>query len=137
MVRLTADDLLRGLLAALVVNESKDVSGTRPEIHRAFYRVLKSVGQAPLAHQIEVNLDDVDFDPLYGQSRWLDRALTRAQRGRVVSFPNPTYELMQVQFGREEAAAILEDLRAREPFIELARLFASQLSRDEPSTVTA
>lgn len=137
MVQLTADDLLRGLLAALVVNESKEVPGTRPEIHRAFYRVLNSVRQAPLADQIEVNLDDVDFDPLYGQSRWLDRALTRAQRGRVVCFPNPTYERMEVLFGKDEAAAILEGLQAREPFIELARLFAGHLTRVEPSTVTA
>jgi hypothetical protein len=130
---LTADDLLRGLLAALVENHNDEVLGTRPQIHKAFRRVLSHLRETPFADRVD--LWEVDYDPLYGQSRWLDRALTRAQRGRMISFPNPTYERMQIRLGHEEAEGILNRLGEREQFVKLAKLFTDQLPSDEPATV--
>ncbi len=133
-VQITADDLLRGLLAALTINSKGPASleGSRPRIHRAFRRVLEQVEQPPFSAQVQVDLFDVDFDPLYGQSRWLDRALTRAQRGRVISFPNPRYQRIDVQLGAKEASDVLDEIGAREPFLELARLFRNELPSVQP-----
>ena len=128
---LTADDFLRGLLAALAFMDKKSLGAVRPRIHRAFRRVVDRAQEPSFGPDFTVDLTAVDFDPLFGQSRWLDRALTRAQRGRVISFPNPSYEVMQVRFDQHEADRILDQLGARERFLELAQVFAGELPSAE------
>jgi len=127
-LELTAEQLFRGLMAALAVDKSTTMlNGTRPQIHRAFRKVLDAVQGPRFSNRLAVDTSDIDFDPLYGQSSWLDRSLTRAQRGRVISFPNPSYERMQVRFEASEADEILSELGGAAPFLELAQIFRAEL----------
>ena len=133
--QLTADQLFRGLMAAIAKTGSTTLQGTRPQIHRAFRKVLDALQESRFSERLNVDTFDIDFDPLYGQSSWLDRTLARAQRGRVISFPNPTYQRMQVKFDETEAAEILEELGGGGPFEELARVFTSELPNAKRDTV--
>lgn len=132
-LQISADDFLRGLLAALAVSGRKVLNATQPEIHRAFYRVVSELKKPELRATLNVDLFDVDYDPLYGQSRWFDRALTRAQRNLLISFPNPTYEKMQVKYGEQAGNQILNDLGARVAFAKLADLFYQELNSERPT----
>jgi hypothetical protein len=81
-----------------------------------------------------IDLADVDYDPLYAQSRWFDRELTRAQRNLVLSFPNPTYATIAIKYGEDEANRILDAFSgARDTVIRLAEFFHQQLN--EPQQV--
>jgi hypothetical protein len=135
--QLTADQMFRGLMAAVAKDGPTMLNGTRPQIHRAFRKVLDAVREKRLSAPLDVETFDIDFDPLYGQSSWLDRALTRAQRGRVISFPNPTYERMQVRFESIEAEEILDELGGGAPFEELARIFTRELPGAKPDPTTS
>ena len=78
-----------GLLAAIRLQRDEGViEGEPTEVHRAFYRVLKELRKGGV---LDVDLFEVDYDPLYGQSGWFDRALTTAQRDAVLGFSNPSH----------------------------------------------
>lgn len=135
--QLTPDEFFRGLMAATAVAGSTTLNGTRPQIHRAFRKVIEMLQERPFTDRLSVDTFDIDFDPLYGQSSWLDRMLARAQRGRVISFPNPTYERMQVKYDTDEAADILAELGDADVFEQLARVFTSELPNGTCTTATS
>ncbi len=80
---MTSNELFRGLLAAVSARKP-ELPGDHDAIHGAFYRVLEEVRKPEVRASLEVeDLIEIDFDPLYGQSGWFDRALTRAQRDQI------------------------------------------------------
>jgi hypothetical protein len=117
--QVTPDDFFGGFLAALTLTlPQPQLSGTRTQMNRAFYRALKS-GTAFDLRQLEI-----DYDPVYGLSPWFDRALTRAQRDMLVTFPNPSYETVAIQIDRTEAEEMLNDTgKHRDAYLELAKKF--------------
>jgi hypothetical protein len=89
--QLAPEKFFDGLLAAICLETGGVIEGEPTEVHRAFYRVLKELQKKGAV--LDVDLFDVDYDPLYGQSGWFDRALTTAQRDAVLGFANPSYKL--------------------------------------------
>src|ERR1039458_2671113 len=81
-LKLTPEEFFDGLLAAICL-ETDVIEGEPSEEHRAFYRVLKELQKGDI---LDVDLFEVDYDPLYGQSGWFDRALTTAQRDAVLGW---------------------------------------------------
>src|SRR5260370_41828128 len=109
-LKLTPEQFFEGLLAAIRLK--KDViEGEPTDVHRAFYRVLKEL---PKGQVLDVDLFEVDYDPLYGQSGWFDRALTTAQRDSILSFANPSYNKIIIKFKEEESKAIIHSIGAKD-----------------------
>jgi hypothetical protein len=61
---------------------------------------------------LDVDLFEVDSDPLYGQSGWFDRALTTAQRDAVLGFANPSHMILKItiKYSRNEGEAMLDSI---------------------------
>ena len=127
-VQLSANDFLRGLLAALAAKKQNVLSANQSELHRAFHGVLKKLRSPNFSNALSVDLLDVDYDPLYGLSGWLDRALTSAQLDLLISFPNPSYDRIDIRFGQAEGKRIVEAFGSPEAFLELAESFSRELS---------
>lgn len=125
--QVSAEDVLRGLMAALAKRGDSSLVATQPELHKAFYRVLEEVRALKKAGKLEVDLLEVDFDPLYGLSGWLDRALTTAQRDLLISFPNPSYDHIEIRYRPDEATRVLNRIGNADVFAELAATFNAAL----------
>jgi hypothetical protein len=124
---LSANDFLRGLLAALAATGNRNVVGSQYDVHRAFYNVIQTAQKDPA---IPIEVRDIEYDPLYGLSGWLDRALTNAQRDLIIRFPNPTYERLEISFDPNEGHQVLESLGSKDKFLSLANQFADELRKD-------
>jgi hypothetical protein len=81
---------------------------------------------------LDVDLFDVDYDPLYGQSGWFDRALTTAQRDAVLGFANPSYKQITIKYSPDEGEAILNSIGEGNEFRRLAQVFTKSLSAAAP-----
>lgn len=127
-LKLTPEEFFDGLLAAICL-ETNVIEGEPTEVHRAFYRVLKELQKGDI---LDVDLFEVDYDPLYGQSGWFDRALTTAQRDAVLGFANPSYKKITIKYSPDEGGAILDLLGARSEFQRLAEVFTNSLSAAAP-----
>lgn len=125
--KLGANDFLHGFLSALAVLGHTDLSSNSTSLHRAFGSVLKKLDHPATRKWLNVDSIDVDFDPLYGMSPWFDRALTRAQRDMLISFPNPSYDRLEIRFGKDEAEQKLKAFGRRSELLELAREFTKNL----------
>jgi len=123
---LSADDFAEGLLAGLAVGNHNVIIASQSELHRAFKRVLSELQQR---QDLKVDLRHVDYDPLYQLSGWLDEFLARAQRDLLISFPNPSYERVEIQLTPEEGRSILNEFGYSEIFKELSELFVRELPR--------
>jgi hypothetical protein len=123
---LSADDFAEGLLAGLALGDHRVITASQSELHRAFRRVLSEL---QLRKDIKVDLRDVDYDPLYQLSGWLDEFLARAQRDLLISFPNPSYERIEIQLTPDEGECILNEYGHPEAFRELSDLFIRELPR--------
>lgn len=127
-LQFTPEQFFDGLLAAIRLKD-EFIVGEPTEVHRAFYRVLKELQKSSV---LDVDLFDVDYDPLYGQSGWFDRALTTAQRDAVIGFANPSYKKIIIKYSREEGEATLGSLGAENEFQRLAKVFTDSLSAAAP-----
>jgi hypothetical protein len=127
-LKLTAEDFFDGLLAAIRL-KTDVIEGEPTEVHRAFYRVLKELQKGDI---LDVDLFEVDYDPLYGQSGWFDRALTTAQRDAVLGFANPSYRKITIKYSQREGEAILNSIGEGNEFRRLAEVFTNSLSAAAP-----
>jgi hypothetical protein len=125
---MTPEAFFDGLLAAIRL-QTDIIEGEATEVHRAFYRVLKDLQKGD---KLDVDLFEVDYDPLYGQSGWFDRALTTAQRDAVLGFANPSYKKITIKYSRDEGEAILNSLGEKTEFRRLAEVFTKSLSAAAP-----
>lgn len=129
-LKFTPEQFFDGLLAAIRLQRDEGIiEGEPTEVHRAFYRVLKELRSSGI---LDVDLFEVDYDPLYGQSGWFDRALTTAQRNAVLGFANPSYKKITIKYSEAEGEAILESMGARDEFGRLAEVFTKSLSAAAP-----
>jgi hypothetical protein len=125
---MTTNEFFRGLLAALAVRSVKELPAGHADIHRAFFYVLEEIRKPEMQAKLGIeDLIEIDYDPLYGQSRWFDRALTRAQRDHIISVPNPSYDKINIKYAPETGRAVLDRLAPRDAIADLADLFARQL----------
>jgi hypothetical protein len=127
-LKLTPEQFFDGLLAAIRL-KNPVIEGEPTDVHRAFYRVLKEI---PRCDALDIDLFDVDYDPLYGQSGWFDRALTTAQRDAVLGFANPSYKKIAIKFSESEGESILESIGAKGDFQKLADVFTKSLASAKP-----
>jgi hypothetical protein len=127
-LKFTPEQFFDGLLAAIRL-KTDVIEGEPTAVHRAFYRVLKEL---PKSGALEVDLFDVDYDPLYGQSGWFDRALTTAQRDAILGFANPSYKKITIKYSQDEGEAILDSTGAKDEFQRLAAVFTGSLDAAEP-----
>jgi len=121
---LSAEDFAEGLIAALAIDGKKTITASQTQLHRAFRRVLVGLDER---QDLKVDLREVDYDPLYGLSGWLDKFLARAQRDLMISFPNPSYERIEIQLTPAEGERLLRGYGHQEAFRELSSLFNSAL----------
>jgi hypothetical protein len=129
--KLTPEEFFDGLLAAIRL-QTEVIEGEPTEVHRAFNRVLKEL---PRSHVLDVDLFDVDYDPLYGQSGWFDRALTTAQRDAILGFANPSYKKIIIKYTTAEGNEILDSITvdgAKDEFQRLASVFTRSLAAAVP-----
>jgi hypothetical protein len=139
---MTANEFFRALLAALAVKDRRTLDASHSDVHRAFFQVLREIRKPEMQARLQIeDLIDIDYDPLYGQSRWFDRALTRAQRDRIVSFPNPSYDTITIKYAPETGRAVLAEVGSSQEAIEgLADVFAEGLRASEeqqPEAISA
>lgn len=129
-LKFTPEQFFDGLLAAIRLQKQEGViEGEPTEVHRAFYKVLKETQKSSI---LDVDLFEVDYDPLYGQSGWFDRALTTAQRDAVLGFANPSYKKITIKYSQDEGTAILDSMGAKDEFHRLAEVFTNTLSSARP-----
>jgi hypothetical protein len=128
---MTSNELFRGLLAAIAVRK-EDLPGDHSAMHKAFFEVLQEIRKPEVQDQLRIeDLFEIDFDPLYGQSGWFDKALTRAQRDQIVSFPNPSYAKIKITYDKSAGEAMLSKIGSSSTIQRLADIFIHEL---EPST---
>ena len=127
-LKVTPEQFFDGLLAAIRLKQEV-IAGEPTDVHRAFYRVLKELRKDEV---LDVDLFDVDYDPLYGQSGWFDRALTTAQRDAVLGFANPSYKKITIKYSESESEAILNSIGAKNEFQRLAEVFTGSLDAATP-----
>ena len=121
---LSARRFAEGLLAGLAVNNQRQIPASQLQLHRAFRTVLKNADEC---HGLHVDVSDVDYDPLYGLSGWLDEFLARAQRDLLISSPNPSYGRIEIKVSPSEGEQILEGYPNGALFKELSKLFVEEL----------
>ena len=127
-LKLAPEEFFDGLLAAIRLQRDV-IEGEPTDVHRAFYRVLRELPKSPV---LDVDLFEVDYDPLYSQSGWFDRALTTAQRDAILSFANPSYKKITIKYSEAEGKAILASMGAGDEFQRLADLFTTSLATAVP-----
>lgn len=122
---LSARQFAEGLLAGLAAAGRKEIAAS--QIHRAFRQVLAEVKESRV---LDVDFSDVDYDPLYGQSGWLDQFLARAQRDLMISYPNPSYGRIEIKVTRREGEEILGEYPNEDGaiFKKLSESFFEKLS---------
>jgi len=123
---MSPDDFAEGLLATLAADKKTEIAVNQNQLHRAFRRVL-SEAQKPKT--LGVDSRDVDYDPLYQLSGWLDKFLARAQRDLIISSPNPSYGRIVINLTPAEGRTILKEHGNRKAFKKLAAMFLRELSR--------
>jgi hypothetical protein len=123
-VALSAREFGEGLFAALAAVDHRQINANQPALHKAFRRVLLEVNKTNL---MLVDFSDVDFDPLYGLSGWLDEFLARAQRDLLISSPNPSYERIEIKVTPEEGKAFLSRYPNESAFTNLSNMFIREL----------
>lgn len=124
---MTAEAFLRGLLAALVVQNHPVLKARQATFHRAFHRVVEEATSGRIELPQTVDFREVDFDPLYGLSGWLDLALTRAQRDSIVNFPNPSYGRLEIRYNKAEGQRQLAASGMKKPLVKLSGVFFKAL----------
>ncbi|MGA3079813.1 MAG: hypothetical protein ABSD44_00355 [Terracidiphilus sp.] len=120
---LSARQFAEGLLAALAAAGRTKISAN--QIHKAFRRILTEVKDR---QDLDVDFSDVDYDPLYGQSGWLDQFLARAQRDLMISYPNPSYGRIEIKVTLSEGKEMLDEYPNGAIFKELSQRFFEELS---------
>lgn len=123
---LSSDDFMTGFLAALAALGRTDIAATRSELHQAFLAAIQDPTVAAFVDREEL---EIDYDPLYGTSPWLDRALTQAQSDLLVEFPNPTYHRVKIKLDTREAEEELAEVGDGDQFSRLAEAFWSALPK--------
>jgi hypothetical protein len=135
---MTANEFFRALLAALASKNRTEFSAGHSDIHKAFFRVLREIRKPEIQNKLNIeDVIDIDYDPLYGQSRWFDKALTRAQRDHIISFPNPSYDRINIKYAPEAGKALLDGLESHEAIENLAEIFHCQLeaqNKEQPAS---
>ena len=122
---LSARQFAEGLLAGLAIAGEKKIAAG--QIHRAFRQVLAEV---EASKGLDVDFSDVDYDPLYGQSGWLDQFLARAQRDLMISYPNPSYGRIEIKVTPSEGQEMLDQYPNGDgaKFKDLSQRFIEKLS---------
>lgn len=120
---LSARQFAEGLLAGLAAAGRNKIAAS--QIHRAFRQVLAEVEKSKV---LDVDFSDVDYDPLYGQSGWLDQFLARAQRDLMISYPNPSYGRIEIKVTRCEGNEMLDEYPNGAIFKDLSDSFFEKLS---------
>ena len=122
---LSAREFGEALIAAMAAQGTEEITGTQPQVHRAFRNVLTELTANT---NLAVDLSDVDYDPLYGLSGWLDEFLARAQRDLLISFPNPSYDRIEIKLTRGEGEEHLSQYKNdAEVLKRLSSLFVNEL----------
>jgi hypothetical protein len=122
---LSARQFAEGLLAGLAAAGQRKIAAS--QIHRAFRQVLIEVETTKV---LDVDFSDVDYDPLYGQSGWLDQFLARAQRDLMISYPNPSYGRIEIKVTPSEGQEILDQYPNGDgaKFTDLSQRFIEKLN---------
>ena len=120
---MSPDDFAEGLLAALAMTGQTEITVSQNQLHRAFRRVL---AEAEKPENLGVDSHDVDYDPLYQLSGWLDKFLARAQRDLLISSPNPSYGRIVIKLSPEEGKTILREYGAQATYERLAAMFLQE-----------
>ena len=127
---MTGDRFFAGLIAAIrTLSEDLEptatsrITGNRVSLNRAFYRAISG----PAGHFVNRKQLAIDYDPLYGVSPWFERALTRAQRDLLISFPNPTYAAVEIKLKKDQAEQLLDMTGHRDQFLALAKAFMTNM----------
>jgi len=121
---LSARQFAEGLLAGLAAFDKRKITASQAQLHKAFRRVLV---EAKKNQNLNVDLSDVDYDPLYGLSGWLDEFLARAQRDLMISSPNPSYQRIEIQLTPEEGESLLSQYVDHDAIKQLSNLFFQEL----------
>ena len=121
---IAAQAFAEGLLAALVTDNHKEIDATQAQLHKAFRQIVQAAAES---QELSVDLSDVDYDPLYGVSGWLDEFLARAQRDLMISRPNPSYSRIEITLRPEEAEDLLGRLPNRIAIKHLSEIFWDQI----------
>src|ERR1700682_146951 len=127
--KLAADEFFRGLLASLVSTGTKRIVAPQTEVHQAFNRLVEMLRAHKFGPELDVELKDVDYDPLYGLSGWLDHTLTWAQRDLLISFGNPSYDLIEIKYDEGQAERVLQGFVDLAGYREVAEAFKTELER--------
>ena len=127
---LSADDFLRGILAALRVTGHKQIIAAQRNFHRAFDRILKKLDAPEFTDAIMVNTSDIDFDPLYGLSEWLDCAFLRARRDFLIRFLSSfrVNLIIEINLGEDGGKEMLSEFGSREALLKLATLLHVEMA---------
>jgi hypothetical protein len=122
---LTAKEFAEALIAGIAAVGHRQLTASQTQFHRAFRRVLTDVAKNKSI--TIVDLSEVDYDPLYGLSGWLDEFLARAQRDLLISSPNPSYERIEIKVTKEEAEDHLSRYNNAQEFKNLSELFLKEI----------
>ncbi len=121
---LSADKFFEGLIAALAAQGEKNISASQVQLHKAVRIVLREIEKQ---HYPEIDLSDVDYDPLYELSGWFDKFLARAQRDLLISFPNPSYSRIEIQLTQDEGKHLMSELGHEEALNDFSKLLMQEL----------
>ena len=123
------DRFFAGFLAGLRLVHTERLAADRTRFNRAFY---EAITHAPLPFSVDAL--EIDYDPLYGVSHRFERQLTRAQRDLLISFPNPTYAVVDIKLREDQAERLLEQIGNRAAFVALAQAFLAGLPQKNTAT---
>jgi len=120
---LSARQFAEGLLAGLAVANFREITASQLQLHKAF-RHIQVIAKS---QAMNVDFSDVDYDPLYGLSGWLDEFLARAQRDLMISAPNPSYGRIEINVTQDEGEHLLASYPNATLFKSLSETFANEL----------
>lgn len=122
---ITAQEFAEGLLAGLAAAHHQEIDATQGQLHKAFRQVVRAAKET---QGLSVDLSEIDYDPLYGVSGWLDEFLARAQRDLIISRPNPSYSRIEITLTPEDVEEFLERLPNRSAITTLSDMFWERIN---------
>jgi hypothetical protein len=116
-VRITANDFFLGLFSALKLRGQDSFSIRADRFDATIKEVFDKTDEMPGGDQVSLGFR-VRPHQIYGDSRTVRKALHAAAQRRVISFDNPEYLDIRIQFDEADAERTLGRLRAPNELFE-------------------
>lgn len=123
VTKVTLNDFLSGLLAALAIKGQEVLSLRQGRADRALAMVFEEFHKSAIDENLDVQFR-IRLHPFHRDSISMRKAIFKAAQRDLISFDNPEFQDIRLKLTKDEANKVLSGLPInREHFLEIAERF--------------